>query len=484
MSNVTVLAVDLGAESGRVSGIQFDGRRLTQRQIARFHNHPVEIQGTLHWNILGLWNDITAGVQSAKDDRPGSIGVDAWGVDYALLDSAGALLGLPVHYRDKRTDGVPERLFESIPRNEIFHRTGIQFMPINTLYQLYSMVEAKSPQLEIAETFLTIPDLINYWFTGARVCEYTNATTTQMFDTVEGRWATDMLERLRIPTTVLPEVVAPGTKLGEYEGIPVVAPACHDTGSAVAAVPATTGDFAYISSGTWSLVGVEVDQPIKTDTAYKANLTNEGGVNGTIRLLKNVMGLWILQQCRETWLADGTDLSYGEMMQLAESAEPLRSVIVVDDSRFLGPGDHPKRIRDFCRETGQRIPKSRGEIIRVVLEGLALAYQVVIHELEAVSGRSIQNIHIIGGGSQNRLLNQMTADATGRLVLAGPREATAIGNALIQLIALGEVADLNQGRRLVAEMEEISRYDPTSRSGWDEAVETYWTLRSRSMHRT
>ncbi|RME53058.1 MAG: rhamnulokinase, partial [Caldilineae bacterium] len=344
---------------------------------------------------------------------------------------------------------------------------------LNTLYQMMSLVVNDSPQLAIAETFLTIPDLINYWLTGARVCEFTNATTTQMLDPRTGRWATEMLERLGIPTHIFPEIASPGTRLGAYKGIPVIAPACHDTGSAVAAVPAETPHFAYISSGTWSLVGLEVREAVVNDAALAANVTNEGGVEGTYRLLKNVMGLWILQQCRATWQAQGRSFTYGELVELARTAQPLRSIIVPDDPRFLPPGDHPALIRTFCAETGQPVPETEGAVVRCVLESLALAYRDVLFRLQALTGQPIEVIHIVGGGSQNRLLNQLTADATGIPVVAGPAEATVTGNALVQLISLGELASVQEGRRLVAGMGELVRYEPRQRSAWEEAAARY-----------
>lgn len=481
MPDLTTVAIDLGAESGRVMGVRFDGKSLALDEVVRFPNHPVRSSGRLYWNVLGLWEEIVAGLDAAASLKPASIGVDAWGVDYALLDATGELTGMPAHHRDPRTDGVPARVFSKVPRREVFRQTGIQIIQINTLYQLFSMVEESSAELETASTLLTIPDLFNYWLTGSKVCEYTNATTTQLFDTSRGKWADDLLTRLEIPTNVLPEVVDPGTKLGQYEGIPVIVPACHDTGSAVAGVPATRESFAYISSGTWSLAGLEIDEPIITDAALEANLTNEGGVFGTIRLLKNVMGLWIVQQCRETWLAEGKQYSYRELTELANVTEPLRSVVAVNDQRFLAHGDHPARIREFCRESGQPVPESPGEIVRAVLESLAMAYRDVFDKLVAVSGRSIEVIHIVGGGSDNPLLNQMTADVTGKLVLAGPREATVLGNGLVQLIALGELRNLEQARQMMARMDVVKSYEPRSSAAWDEAFDRYRKLEGSSL---
>lgn len=482
MAEKTVLAVDLGAESGRVMAVHFDGRALRLDELHRFPNTTVTINGTLHWNFLRLWGDIQAGIEKGRALQPAGIGVDTWGVDFGLLDGQGNLIGNPVHYRDGRTNGMMGRAFAKVPRAQIFARTGIQFMPINTLYQLLSLVESGSPQLQIADTFLTAPDLFNYWLTGEKVCEYSNATTTQLLDASTGAWAMDLMVALGIPGRIFPEVVPPGTRLGSYAGIPVIAPACHDTGSAVAAlpvqaaVPAVVEDYAYISSGTWSLVGLEIGRPILTPEALAANVTNEGGVYGTVRLLKNVMGLWILQQCRAAWEGEGRSLSYGEIVELAQGAEPLASVFNPNDPVFLPPGDHPRRIADFCSRTDQSVPVTTGEIARSVLESLALAYRETLEQLTAVSGRSVSVLHVAGGGSRNELLNQMTADATGLPVVAGPVEATVIGNALVQLIALGEIADLRQARAVVAGMDELRRYEPRDKSVWDDAYGRYQAI--------
>lgn len=491
MNRRTVLAVDLGAESGRVEAAHFDGRSIRLEELHRFANTPVVARERMYWDFLRLWRNIQDGIEKAGDFKPASIGVDTWGVDFALLDEQGELVGNPVHYRDARTEGMMEKVFAIVPRTEVFAETGIQLMPINTLYQMVSLVENRSQQLKVAETFLTAPDLLNYWLTGVKVCEYSNATTTQMLSAQTGAWATDLIERLGIPSRIFPEIVPPGTRLGEYEGIAVIAPACHDTGSAVAAVPTQTNNYAYISSGTWSLVGLEMDEPVISDAAFKANVTNEGGVYGTYRLLKNVMGLWILQQCRNTWRREGAAHSYGELVEMAASAPPLASIVNPNVPSFLPPGDHPQRIRELCRESGQRVPGSKGEIVRTVLESLALAYRDVLETLIEVSGRKVDIIHIVGGGSQNELLNQMTADATGIPVVAGPVEATVMGNALVQLIALGELQDIHQARQLVRETTfgretafsseafgasgaaALRRYEPKGTADWRGAFEQY-----------
>ena len=476
MAQQTVLAVDLGAESGRVMAVHVGGATLRLEELHRFPNTTAEVRGTLHWDFLRLWRDIQEGVARGQALRPASLGVDTWGVDFALLDAQGELLGNPVHYRDRRTEGMMEWVFARASRAEVFAQTGIQFMPINTLYQLASLAARESPQLAAARTLLTAPDLLNYWLTGTAVCEFTNATTTQLYNPRVGGWASDLIGALGLPAAIFPTLVQPGTRLGSYAGIPVIAPACHDTGSAVAAVPTSTSNYAYISSGTWSLVGLEVPAPIINDAALAANVTNEGGVNGTYRLLKNVMGLWIIQQCRAAWGAQGHNYSYADLVQLATAAPPLRHCFDPNDGRFLPPGDYPALIAAWCAERGQPAPEDHGAIARSVFESLALAYRHVLETLDALAGHTTEVIHVVGGGSQNALLCQMTADAIGLPVVAGPTEATVIGNALVQLIALGELGSIAEARALVARSAELQRYEPRNRAGWDEAFARYKSL--------
>jgi rhamnulokinase len=489
MNTKTVLAVDLGAESGRVMAVAFNGRSLHLEELHRFPNTTVTINGTLHWNFLRLWQDIQAGIEKGKTLNPASIGVDTWGVDFGLLDKQGSLVGNPVHYRDSRTDGMMDRVFNRVPRAEVFAQTGIQFMQINTLYQMMSLAESQSPQLAIADTLLFAPDLLNYWLTGAKVCESSIASTSQMVNAKTGNWAIEMLEKLGIPTHILPEIVPSGTRIGAYDGIPVIAPASHDTGSAVVAVPARTSDFAYLSSGTWSLFGLEVPEPVISEASLAANVTNEGGVYGTYRLLKNVMGLWFVQQSRATWKAQGELHSYAELVEMAEAAPPLRSLVNVNDPVFLPPGDMPSRVQAFCAQTGQPVPQSKGEIIRTVLESLALAYRDSLGLVSSVTSTSsaaeatvsnqpVSVIHIVGGGTQNKLLNQMTANATGLPVITGPIEATVIGNALVQLISLGEISDIVEARQIVAEMGGLDWYEPNEKETavWQTAYQKYQTF--------
>jgi rhamnulokinase len=410
------------------------------------------------------------------------IGLDTWGVDFSLLDRDGALVSNPYHYRDGRTDGMLEEAFRRVPREEIFEQTGIQFMPLNSLIQLLSMVVNRSPALDIAETFLTMPDLFNYWLTGRKVCEFSNATTTQCYDPRRQDWAHPMLEQLGIPTHVFPEIVPPGTVLGPLStsvaeevglsprgGLPVIAPACHDTGSAVAAVPAQGSGFAWISSGTWSIMGAELSDPVINEQSLAFNFTNEGGVCDTFRFSKNIMGLWLVQECRRTWARQGQEYSYDELTQMAAQAEPFQAVIDPDYSSFLRPGDMPARIQAYCQMTNQTVPQGKGEIIRCALEGIAFKYRWVLERVEEMLGHRLEPLHIVGGGTQNRLLSQLTADAIGRRVVTGPTEATATGNIIMQAMALGHLASLEEGRQVVRNSFEVITFEPTGESGWDDA---------------
>jgi len=474
------LAIDLGAESGRTIVGTLENSVLSLAETHRFSNGPVQLPDGLHWDVLRLWTDIQAGISASAAKFPlASLAIDTWGVDFALLDRNGALLGNPYHYRDTRTDGILDEAFRRVPREQIFAQTGIQFMQINTLYQLLAMSLQKSPLLEVAQTFLTIPDLFNFWLSGKIHCEFTNATTTQCFDPIRRTWALSLLEALDIPTHILPPVCEPGTSLGsllpevaENTGagaIPVIAPACHDTGSAVVAVPAENQDFAWISSGTWSIMGCEADRPSVTPQTLDYNFTNEGGVFGSWRLSKNIIGLWLVQECRRTWRHQGEDLSYDEITRLASEAKPFLAVIDPDDVSFLHPGDMPERICQFCVKTSQPIPQTKGEIVRVALESLALKYRLTLDQLEGLSGKRLDPIHIIGGGTKNRLLDQLTSDCTGCRVVTGPVEATAIGNLLMQSIALGQLGSLTDARGVVRKSFNVESYIPGSRAGWDEA---------------
>lgn len=464
-----VIAIDLGAESGRVMRVSFDGDRLEQTEVHRFPNIPVQARGTLYWDVLRLWNEVTIGIAQAAEGAA-SIGVDAWGVDFTLLDRTGCLIANPVHYRDARTEGMMEWVFERVPRRTVFERTGIQFMQLNTLFQMASLARDDSPALECAARYLTFPDLFNHWLTGAQVCEFTHVTTTQMFNPHTNAWDTETLEALGIPTAIFPEIVPPGTRLGAYQGVPVFAVASHDTASAVVAVPAAQPNTAYLSSGTWSLLGMELDRPVINDASYEANVTNEGGYAGTYRFLKNVVGMWIAQQCRAAWRYAGTEYSYNDLTRLAAEAEPFRSLIDPDAPLFNAPGtDMPERVQAYCRDTAQPVPETTGQIMRAIYESLACKYRYTLDQLVAIAGRPVEVLHVIGGGSRNTLLCQMTADSTGREVIAGPAEATALGNAIVQLIALGELADVHQAREAIRRSVDMHHYTPQPSAAWGEA---------------
>jgi sugar (pentulose or hexulose) kinase len=483
------LVFDLGAESGRAVLGRFDGSLLALEDIHRFSNGPVRLRDSIYWDTLRLFSEVKQGMASAIRERgckPDSIGIDTWGVDFGLLDRRGELIGNPFHYRDRRCDGMLEAAFSRVPRAEIFEQTGIQFMQINTLYQLLSMVLEGSPALSAAQTMLLMPDLFSYWLTGIVRSERTIASTSQCLDPNAGTWALPLLERLGIPGHIFPEIVEPGMVLGrvlpsiaEETGavsVQVIAGGSHDTASAVAAVPATTGDYAYLSSGTWSLMGVELPKPVINEKALAYNFTNEGGVCGTIRLLKNISGLWLIQECRRTWAAAGSPLSYEEIARLADEAPLSVAFVDPDHQDFMAPGDMPARIRNFCRQTGQKPPESIGSLARLVFESLALKYRLTLERLEELVGRRLATIHIVGGGSRNRLLSQFTADATGRVVVAGPVEATAAGNALMQLIALGELRGIEDGRAVVRASFQTETYEPRDTHRWEETYQGFLKL--------
>ncbi|MFC1959595.1 rhamnulokinase family protein [Chloroflexota bacterium] len=479
MAEKRVIAVDLGASSGRVMQVGFDGRSFSLAEQHRFPNIPVQVGDTLYWDILCLWHEIQTGIAAAAD-ASASVGVDTWGVDFALLDRAGNMLANPVHYRDPRTEGAMEWLFERMPRREVFERTGIQFLMLNTLNQLASLVRDESPLLEAAESLLLTPDLFHYWMTGEKVSEFTMATTTQCLNPRTGDWDGKLLKALGLSTDLLPKIVQPGTQLGKFGNLPVIASTAHDTASAVVAVPAQTKHFGYISSGTWSLVGLEVDEAVISDATYTANVTNEGGYGGKYRFLKNTAGLWFIQQSLATWAAAGQQYSYADLVQAAQGAAPFRSLFDPDDTDFLAPGDMPSRIQAYCQQTGQPVPETVGQITRAVYESLALNYRRVFTLFTELTGQPIDQIHIVGGGARNTVLCQMTADATGCAVMAGPYEATALGNGIVQLITLGEIADVAQARSLVAQLPEIAHYQPQPTAGWDAAYERFIALIDQS----
>jgi rhamnulokinase len=474
-----LLAIDLGAESGRGVLGCFDGQRLALEVVHRFPNGPVQTLDSMHWDVLRLHAEIlTAMRHAAGKGGIDGIGVDTWGVDFALLGRGGALLGNPRHYRDPHTEGIMEAALKMVAKAEIYRSTGLQFMRINSLYQLLALQRDRSPLLDVAETILFIPDLFHYFLTGIKVNEFTDASTSQMLDPQTRTWAYDLVGKFGLPTKMLGTIVQPGTILGPLRTtvandtgltpMPVIAPATHDTGSAVAAVPAQGDSWAFISSGTWSLLGAELPQPLVTDAALAANFTNEGGVAGTTRLLKNIMGLWLVQECRRCWEKSGKKYDYDELVPLAEAAPAFASLVDPDDPAFLLPPNMPAAIADFCRKKGQRAPADPGSIVRCCLESLALKYRFVLEGLEALICKRLDVIHVVGGGSQNALLCQWTADATGRIVLAGPVEATAMGNVLVQMLGLGLIGSLAEGREVVRRSVGVTRFEPRETGRWDE----------------
>ena len=464
------LAFDLGAESGRAMLGRVQSGRLELTEIHRFPNDPIRASGALRWDMDRLWTEMRRALEAAPRGLQ-SIGVDTWGVDFALLGEGGKLLENPYHYRDRRTDGMMEAVFEKVSRDRIYSVTGIQFLPINTLYQLY----CTSPELIAkSESLATIPDLLNYWLTGNLSAEYTIATTTQLIDAKTRGWASAMIDELGFPARLFLPIVQPGTEIGRLRrdhslpGVPVTAPACHDTGSAVAAI-AMSPDSAFLSSGTWSLLGTEMPEPVITPQSRDLNFTNEGGVCGTIRLLKNIAGLWLLQSCRRFWPAH----SYDDLLDAATGEPALQSLIDPDDPAFLNPQNMPDAIAAYCKRTGQPAPASPPAYTRAILESLALKYRTVLDSLEQITGRRFEEIRIVGGGSRNRLLNQFTADATGRIVVAGPTEATALGNIAMQMLASGAVSSWAEARATIDRSFPTERLEPRPHHQWDEACRRF-----------
>jgi rhamnulokinase len=470
--NRRYLAIDLGAESGRAMLAALADHKLQLEELHRFANIPVSLPTGLYWDTLRIFHEICEGLKLAarRVDRLDGIAVDTWGVDFGLLGPEGALIDNPRHYRDARTQGLPEKLFEVLPREEVFRETGIQVMELNSLYQLYA-IQMESPWLlEAAHRLLFMPDLFNYFLTGVECSEVTIASTSQFYNPVTKAFATDMLRKLGITAGFLGNLVEPGMHLGPL--LPYVAEQTllkaetavytvggHDTASAVAAVPAQSGsNWCYISSGTWSLMGVELEAPVINEQSLKANFTNEVGVGGRIRLLKNIAGMWLVQECRRAWAREGKEYSYAELMDLAAAAKPLDTVI--DPEAFYTPGNHPARIEQYCRRTGQAVPADVGGMCRVILHSLAVRYKEVLEAIESLTGRRIDVIHIVGGGSRNKLLNQLAADVTGRRVVAGPAEATAAGNALTQALGAGDIGSLEELREVVGRSFEVAVFEP------------------------
>ncbi len=456
MKTRTMATIDLGASSGRVLLAHFDGRQVMLEEVHRFPNSPVVMHGHRFWNILSLWDETLNGLRKARM-RAGtleSIGVDTWGVDYGLVDAHGFLQGIPFQYRDSRTDGMMEQVFAHIPREMLYRRTGIQFQPFNTLFQLYAHKQMQPDAFSDTSRLLMIPDLLHSWLCGSRTSERTNVTTTQCWDPLAGTWAMDLLDQLAFPATLFPPVVEAGTVLGkivpawhnDLGAAQVIAPATHDTGSAIAASPASTNGWGYISSGTWSLVGIELQHPVMTAEACNANFTNEGGVFGTTRFLKNVMGMWLLQECQRRWAQSGHIIDYETLLADVDIVPAFSAFINPDDGRFLAPHDMPTAINNSLQERGQAPLSAPAAFARCIMESLVLRYCEVFHQIHTLTGSTINEVHVLGGGARNARLNQWLADALGVPVIAGPYEATALGNALMQLVGLGEVRTLTEVR--------------------------------------
>ena len=492
------IAVDIGAESGRGLLGEFNGDKILLREIHRFPTRNVRLHSHIHWDVLAIFSEIKKIMAIAKNEGDISgIGITTWGVDYGLIGENDVLLSNPFHYRDRRTEGIMDEVFNIIPKERIFGRTGIQFMPFNTLYQVYATKKEFPCILASAKNLLFMPDLFNFFLTGNKVAEYTIASTSQMYDSsvkregvqVPGEWATDILETLGIPSGLLPDVVPPATYLGNLSGyireelnipaIPVYTVCGHDTASAVVSVPAQENTWAYLSSGTWSLLGMEIAQPFVNEKSLEYNFTNEGGYNKTVRFLKNIMGLWILQECRRQWQKEGKDFSYLELTDMAFSAKPFLSFIDVNYEEFLFPCNMPERIQNYCKETGQDVPEDIAQIVRIVLESLAMEYRCVMEKLETVIGTRVEMLHIVGGGSQNRMLSQFTASALKKIVMAGPVEATGIGNILVQAMANKEISDISQLREVVRKSFPLFVYQPKDIGLWEENYERYTRLVNR-----
>lgn len=470
-------AVDLGASSGRVMLACLDNETISIQEVHRFENGPVEQDGSLRWDFPRLFGQVQEGLRKAFETQPSirSIGIDTWGVDFGLLDAQGNLLENPYHYRDRRTEGMIDQAARTLPKKEIYFNSGIQFMPFNTLFQLLAYRQQEI--FSRASKLFFMPNLLMYFLTGQIQAEYTIASTSQLMDMKTGRWSRRLLEAFDLPAALLPDVIQPGTQAGlllpSFQKawgcgpVPVIAVGTHDTASAVAAVPAEKErTWAYLSSGTWSLMGVEIPAAVIDQRTFERSFTNEGGVENTIRLLKNIMGLWLVQECRRCWMQQGHEYSFSQLTQMASQAQPFAGFIDPDDIRFFAPQDMPSAILQYLASTGQRRMEDKGQVIRLILESLAARYRQVLDWLEELTGRPIEVLHIVGGGSQNELLNQLTADAAGKTVLAGPVEATVLGNVLMQAKASGQIRSLEQGRRIIRQSFEIRCYQPRDSAGW------------------
>lgn len=482
---MSVLAYDLGASSGRAVLGLLQGSRMEIREVHRFSNNPVFAGERMHWDILRILHEMKQGLLKAKHggEKVSSVGIDSWAVDFGILGKDGELLGNPYHYRDSQTDGVMEEVLSHIPAELIFSKTGIQFLPFNTIYQLAALKKRDSYLLREGASLLMIPDLLRYFLTGERYHEFTNATTTQLYNPTSKDWDRELIHKIGVPEEWFGSILEPGTDAGVLRNsvakelnisrVPFIAVAEHDTGSAIAAVPAVQGPFAYLSCGTWSLMGTEVDAPVMNEKALANNFTNEGGAGNTYRLLKNIMGLWIFQETIREWEREGEQVSYDRLLNLAEKATPFQHFIDPDDSLFLPAGNMTSRIREYCKRTNQQSPETQGEVIRCILESLTLKYRYVFELTEQVSGYSFGGLHMVGGGIHNRLLCEWTASALGKPVYAGPVEASAIGNVIVQWINEGVFKSLNEARKAIKESFPVLTYEPENVEAWTEAYQRY-----------
>lgn len=482
------LAFDLGASGGRAILGTLKDNQLELTEIHRFKNQMTQIHGKYYWNIFSLFKELKTGLKKCVgeyDIQPDSIGVDTWGVDYALLNPEGQLTGLPYAYRDHRTDHSMEQFFEQLSRKETYLFSGIQFLQFNTLFQLYASVKENYSGLQIADSLLFTPDVLNYLFTGVKKNEYTIASTSQLLKPGKPEWEPQLFKAAGIPLHLMEDIVQPGTKIGtvlpeirEQTGcgnIPCIAVGSHDTASAVVSVPAEEGNWAYCSSGTWSLFGIESPKPLVSEQTMEMNFTNEGGVEKTTRFLKNIMGMWLIQECKRIW-DEEKEITWDEIVGLSNESEPFRSLINPDNPGFLNPGNMPKTIQDYCNNTGQHIPLSKGEIARCIYDSLVLKYRYTIRQIESVTGKKIERLHIIGGGANNKMMNQLTANAIGIPVLAGPTEATAIGNIMMQAKAAGVAGSLADIRKIVRNSFEVLRFEPSPKLDWDAAYRRFEKL--------
>lgn len=479
-----VLAFDFGASSGRAIIGCFDGDKITLEEVHRFSNDPVSVGGTVYWDVLRLFYEIKQGIIKAKIAGGfDSIGIDTWGVDFGLIDSEGKLMENPVHYRDARTVGLVDEAFKTMPKEKLYGITGIQFMELNTLFQLISLKKYRPWMLERADKMLFMPDLFGYMLTGKMCAEYSIASTSQLIDLDKRTWSKEILDAFGIKDSVFAPLVQPGTVLGELskevceecgvDPVPVISVCGHDTQSAITSVPCEDGDFAFLSSGTWSLFGTELDKPIVNETSMNINITNEGGFDGSTGFLKNIIGLWLIQESRRQWKREGKEYSYADLEKLALAAEPFKCFIDPDAPEFVPHGNVPERVREFCRKTGQYVPETVGEIMRCIYESLAMKYRLTFEKLRECTERDYPVIHVIGGGTKDGLLCQMTANSCDRTVKAGPIEATVMGNVAVQLMSDGSVKNIGQARKIVADSSELKTFEPKDTDKWAGAYEDF-----------